>query len=446
MNIELREKLETIIDMAKAQGADSADAILNTGASFSLSAQKGEISKYNLSGSSVIGIRTIKDNKVGLSYTESLENDSLEFAAKMAIENALNTDEDVHQMITVKSDADLISNSKFVKEETSIQDKIDFCLKLESEVQKKDSRVQSVPYNGLSEGESATYYLNSLGTFGFDNEYYMNCYTSALINKENENSMHYHSSMGRKIADLNLEECVNESLLHASNWLGAGPVKTGTYDIIFTEESFQTVFGSFGNIFSSKGAIEKTNPFAQKIGKKIAIDEFSVMDCPFYKDSFFKYEFDSEGTKRRDLSLIQNGVLNSFYHNTATANYFKTETTGHASRGPKSAMGTGGTTKIVLAGKTSDSTITNGEYLEIHSLQGVHSGANAISGDFSFGASGYLCKDGIRVQPVKGITVAGNFHDMLLNIKAIGDKIYSTGDKGFFSPRVRFNKVSIAGL
>jgi hypothetical protein len=35
---------------------------------------------------------------------------------------------------------------------------------------------------------------------------------------------------------------------------------------------------------------------------------------------------------------------------------------------------------------------------------------------------------------------------MLLNIKAIGDKIYSTGDKGFFSPRVRFNKVSIAGL
>ncbi len=445
MNNELKQNLEKIIEFAKKNGADSADAILNTGTSFSVSAQDGEIDKYKLSGSSVIGIRTIKDNKVGLSYTEAMDNESLEFAAKAAIENAINTDVDEYQKISIKSDGDLISESKFKKEDISTQEKIDFCLKLESEVQKRDKRVQAVPYNGLSEGESATYYLNSLGTFGFDTEYYTSCYTSALIHEGSDNSMHYHSSMGRKLADLNLEECVEESLLHASNWLGAQPIKTGAYDIIFTEDSLQTVLGSFGNMFSAKAAIEKTNPFAGKLGDKVAVEELSITDMPRYEKAFFHYEFDSEGVKREDLQLIENGKLNSFYHNSATANFYKTQTTGHASRGPKSAMGTGGTTKVIQPGKTSDSTITNGEYLEIHSLQGIHSGANAISGEFSFGASGYLCRDGKRITPVKGITVAGNFHRMLLNIKAIGDKIYATGDRGFFSPKIRFNQISIAG-
>lgn len=445
MNNELRNSLEKIIEFAKKNGADSADAILNSGSSFSVSAQKGEIDKYKLSGSSVIGIRTIKDNKVGLSYSEAMDDESLEFAAKAAIENAINTDADEYQKIDIKSDEDLISESKFQKEDISTQAKIEFCLKLESEVQKRDKRVQAVPYNGLSEGESATYYLNSLGTFGFDTEYYTSCYTSALINDGTDNSMHYHSSMGRKLDELNLEECVEESLLHASNWLGAGPVATGAYDIIFTEDSLQTVLGSFGNMFSAKAAIEKTNPFAGKLGDKVAMDELSIIDMPRYDKAFFHYEFDSEGVKRSDLQLVENGELTSFYHNTATANFYKTQTTGHASRGPKSAMGTGGTTKVIQPGKTNDSSITNGEYLEIHSLQGIHSGANAISGEFSFGASGYLCRDGKRVTPVKGITVAGNFHRMLLNIKAIGDKIYATGDRSFFSPKIRFNQISIAG-
>ncbi len=445
MNNELKNSLEKIINYASSNGADSSDAILNTGSSFSLSAQNGEIDKYKLSGSSVVGIRVIKDGKVGLSYTEALDDDALEFAAKAALENAKNTDADENQTISIRSSADLISKTKFKKEDISVENKIDFCLKLEDEVKKKDKRVQAVPYNGFSESESESYYLNSLGTFGFDNEFYLSCYTSALINEGAENSMHYHSSIAREFQNLDLKDCVDESLLHASNWLGAKSVATGSYDILFTQDAFATVFGCFSNIFSAKAAIEKVNPFADKLGQSVAMSEFSVADIPNFNDSFFKYEFDSEGVKRNDLCLIENGVLKNFYHNTATANFFKTKTTGHASRGPKSAMGVGGTTKVVGLGKTSDSSITDGEYLEIHSLQGVHSGANSISGEFSFGASGYLCRDGKRVQPVKGITVAGNFHKMLLNIGAIGDKIYSTGDKGFFSPRIRFSNVSIAG-
>lgn len=445
MKQEYKNVLEKTIDLAKKSGAQEADVILNTGTSFSLSAQNGEIDKYKLSGSSVIGIRSIKDNKIGISYSESMDDDALELAAKTAVDNAKNSDVNEYESISIKSDGDLISESKYKKEEVSTQEKIDFCLKLESEVKARDSRVQAVPYNGFSEGESATYYLNSLGTFGYDSEFNMSCYTSALIHEGNKNSMHYHGVMGSNLKSLDLDACVDESLEHASQWLNAEAVKTGQYDIIFTPETFVDVFYCFGNIFSAKAAWDKVNPFSEKLNKEVAHRELSIVDVPNYADAFFNYEFDSEGVKRKDLNLIENGVLSNFYHNTSTAKYFKTQTTGHASRGPRSSLGVGGTNMLIKAGKSSESSTRSGEYLEIHSLQGLHSGANSISGEFSFGASGYLCKDGQRVAPVKGITVAGNYHQMLMKIKAIGDVIHSNTNKSFFAPTIRFESLAVAG-
>ncbi len=444
MKIDFQNTLESSIDKLKKLGADQCDVILSKGNSFSLSAQDGEIDKYKVSGSQVMGVRVIKDHKVGLAYTESLDEEAIEIASKAAIENAINSEVNEFEKIE-NTEGNFHYPSEFVKDETTTEEKIDFCLRLEDEVKKRDSRVQSVPYNGLSEVDSARYYLNSNGVFGYSSEYYQSCYTSALLQEAQKSGMHYHSSIGRSLKDLNIESCISESLTHASEWMKAESVSTGHYDIIFDGDAFSEILGCFSNIFSGKGAMEKTNPFAEKLGKEVASSEFTIRDLPKYKDSFFKSHFDSEGYLHHDLTLIENGVLNSFYHNTATANFFKTKTTGHAGRGAKSSLGISGTTKVISEGKTKDSEITNGEYLEVISLQGLHSGANAVSGEFSFAASGYLCQDGKRQKPIKGVTVSGNFHKMLLELKLIGDKIYGTTDNGFFAPKLRFENMSVAG-
>ena len=444
MKTSLKNVLNTTVDKLNTLGADQCDVILSKGSSFSLSAQNGEIDKYKVSGAQVLGIRAIKNQKVGLAYTESLDEDSIAIASKAAIENALNSEVNKFESI-VNESGDHFFESEFQKDGISTEDKIEFCLKLEEEVKRRDSRVQSVPYNGFSEAESSQYYLNSNNVFGFSSEYYQSCYTSALLQEGDESGMHYHGVIGRKLADLDWKACVDESLGHASEWMKADSLKTGHYDIIFEFDAFSEILGCFSNIFSAKGAMEKTNPFADKIGEKVASDEFIIRDIPAYKDAFFKSHFDSEGFTHKDLTLIDGGILKSFYHNTATANFFKQSTTGHASRGAKSALGISGTTKVIEAGKTGDSEITNGSYFEVHSLQGLHSGANSVSGDFSFAAAGYLCRDGKRETPVKGVTVSGNFHKMLLDLKLIGDKIHSTEDRGFFAPKLRFERMSVAG-
>ena len=78
-------------------------------------------------------------------------------------------------------------------------------------------------------------------------------------------------------------------------------------------------------------------------------------------------------------------------------------------------------------------------------MAGLHSGANPISGQFSFGASGYLMTDGVRVRPIRNITIAGNFYDMLKKVSAVGDQLFWNQGRTTVMPHIRFSDVAISG-
>ena len=60
-----------------------------------------------------------------------------------------------------------------------------------------------------------------------------------------------------------------------------------------------------------------------------------------------------------------------------------------------------------------------GDGLLITSVQGLHSGANQISGDFSLGAKGFLIENGRMTQPIKDINIIGNGPEALADIVAV---------------------------
>ena len=437
----MKNFLEKTVSMAKDMGAQC-DVLLSRGNSFSISAQKGDIDKYSVTGSQIIGVRVIKDHKVGISYSENLEDDALKVMVKAAVDNSVFNDTNEFEEI-IASKGNHIVETITDTDETSLDEKIEFSLKLESEVYSRDKRVQAVPYNGFGEGSSETFYLNSNDKYCYDSESSMSCYTSALIKDGAENAMNYYGTQARKFKDLDFEKCITESIEHASNWLNAKPAQTGSYDIVFEIDQLESLFHCFSGIFSAKAAWDKVNPFEDKLNSKVAVSELSIKDAPLYDDAFYKYHFDSEGVERSSMGLIENGVLKNFYHNSSTANYFKTQTTGHASRSAKGSLGVSGTNIVIEAG--SEKSPLSGTYIELCSLQGLHSGASSISGEFSFGASGYICKDGKRQTPIKGITVAGNYYKMLEQIKCIGSDVMANSSRTFFAPVLRFSNMKVAG-
>ncbi len=440
----MKNLIKSTVDHAMNSGADACDVIVSSGDSMNFSAQDGKLDKFKVSKTSVLGIRVIKNNRVGLSYSESFDQDAIAFATKSALENADYSDPNEFETIKIKNSTDFIKKAPEA-DRSSTEEKIEFALKLETEIRKRDSRITAVPYNGLSVAESKSYYMNSLGTYTEEGEYYMSGYTSALIKDGNITSMHYSPMQERTLAQMDLNQCIEETLEHAVSWLQARPVSTGKYDVIFDTQVLSEIMGAFSSCFSAKEAIEKTNPWEGKLNQKVADINFTMIDSPLYQDAFFKHHVDSEGMLKSDLTLIENGVLKSFYHNTATANYYKTTSTGHASRGAKSALGVSGSNWLIQPGKSSKDEVTDGTYLEIIDVMGIGPGSDSVSGEFSFGASGYLCKNGKRIQPVKGITVAGNFNKLLNGIKCMGRDLEHNHSRGMFSPLIKISDLSVAG-
>lgn len=447
INQEIKQMMKKTIDFALDQGVGACDVIVSRGDSLDLKAQNGKIDKYNLSNSQVFGIRIIEDKRVGIAFSESTDEKSLYETVKMARENAKTSDENPYETIEGIALEHIVENDPHLlqKDETTQDEKINLALKLESEVKEREPRVTAVPYGGVGESAYQYYYMNSPGSFCFQEERYVTCSTSALIKDGSDTSMHYHSSVARSFDSLDWEVCVEESLYHATKWLHGQAIQSGHYDVVFTPDAFGSLLSCFGNIFSAKAAKDKVNPMAEKLGSQIANKDFTIIDSPIFHQSFVQSIFDDEGFKREDLPLIQNGVLTNFYHNTATAKYFGVKTNARASRSAKSSLGIGGTTKVIKTGKTTDHDLFDGTILEIHSMDGLHSGTNSMSGDFSLGCHGYLKKNGEIIQSVKGITVAGNFYKMINQMVGIGHLLKHNASKTFFTPLIRFEGLSIAG-
>ena len=59
----------------------------------------------------------------------------------------------------------------------------------------------------------------------------------------------------------------------------------------------------------------------------------------------------------------------------------------------------------------------------IQMVQGLHSGVNPISGDFSTGASGLLINNGQVGAPIREFTIASTLQRMLQDVVAIGSDV-----------------------
>lgn len=447
MDMEKKNVMRLLLDYAAAAGAEGADVVLSSSESFSLSVQQANIDSLKASKAQVAGIRVIKDKKVGLSFTEAFDEASLKDTAKKAVENSRFSKVNEFETIDHLQEEDLIHKGDLesVESERALDEKIELALSLESEVKKCDKRIQGVPYNGLGESSVEQYYLNSLGTFTYDFESYLSCYTSALAKSNQSSSMHYQSTLAKNYRQLNWQWCVKESASHALAWLEANPVKSGRYDIIFTTDQLESLFGVFKGMFSARLAQEERNPMFDRLNSQIADSGLTIIDSPMDKKSFFKTPFDSEGHTRHDIELIKDGVFTELLHNSATAKALNMENNFRAARSARSSLGVSSTTFFIAKGKESEQNLRRGEFIEVHSMQGLHSGANFTSGDFSFAASGYLYREGEDRMPVKGITVAGNFYKLLSEIAGIGNEVNESSARSFFAPSIRFANLAVAG-
>ncbi|OAN11044.1 Zn-dependent protease [Photobacterium jeanii] len=441
---KLHNAINHVLERVEAANAQ-ADVIANRSNNFSLKANAGELDEYKVTSGQVIGVRVVKEGHVATSYSESLEPTSLDAMVEQALTNAKFTQADEHQTIScVDSKLTTEVAEIYQQDDATVDDKIALALALESGVVAKP-HAKSAPYNGFGESDSQVILANTQGTLCQHQERSTYCYAYSLIEKDGLQAMHGGMSSGRRFEQLDPEFCINHGYETAFALLEGKPIATNSYSVMFELSCLSSLFGAFGMCLSGQAAMKGINPWREALHTQVASPLLTVSDIAMIEGGSAIKAFDSEGYATKDTILIGEGELQSLLHNSHTASFFGIENTANASRSAKGGLGVSSRHTVIATGTSSEAEVTAGEYLELVELQGVHSGADAVSGDFSFGASGFLCRDGKRVQPVRGITVAGNFYQMLKEIDAVGNQLQNDYERDFFAPQIRFARLNIAG-
>ena len=251
---------------------------------------------------------------------------------------------------------------------------------------------------------------------------------------------------------LDQEALVNKAVHDAISKLGAEVAPTGNYPVIFEGKTMASLLMTFSGSFSAENARKGLSRLQGKEGEKIASENVTILDDPFYPDNLLQMPFDAEGTPTYTKAVVDKGELKTLLYNLKTAAALGKESTGNASKRSYDApVEIRPFTLAIQAGDLTEEELLakagNGVYID--SLQGMHAGANPISGDFSLQSAGYLIEDGKKTRAVKAFTVAGNFFDVLKNITALSDEVklggFGASITSFASPAVLVEGLSIAG-
>ncbi len=409
------KEFEKIFDLAKDK-ADDVEIILSENKSFSVKIDKQEIESFNYADSKGIGLRIIKDNKTGYAYTEKLDEDSFKIIVNDAIKNS-KVIEDITET-KIENYPDKPTNLSCFNEnlhKIDIQQKIDLAKKLEKMVYDADKRVFNVPYSGYSEGESFFKIANSKGLNKEFKQNYMVAYASALVQENDDKRMGFDFAVTRDFEEIIPEILAKSSVEKAVALLNGKQIASGEYPVVFNNEAMATILATFSSMFSAKTVIEGKSLLKDKIGKSIANPVINIIDDALMTSQFGSRPFDSEGYPSQTNILVEDGVLKTFLHNTETARILKTQSTGNAHRSYKSSLTVATSNFYLRPGTVSRERLFKSmpRVIEIVSLQGMHSGANPISGEFSLSAEGFLYENGERAYSLTPFTISGNIYQLL---------------------------------
>ena len=440
--------IDLLFKEAKKAGFEEYEVYYTDSESLSINIYKEEVDKYKLTNSYGLSFRGKIGNKIGYSYTQILDQDAIDMMVKNAKESALAIENNDIQFI-YEGDKDYKEIECYYSGLENIDPAklIELGIQMEKECKLLSDKVHSFSACGIGYSNSKYGIINSKGLNLKNKANLLSAYVCPII-KDGENM---HDGMGYTVAtslnEVDPKKIAEDGVKEALSKIGGRSIPSGTYKVVINNEAMVSMLSTYAGIFSSDAAQKGLSLLKGKEGEEIASNIVTLVDDPHLDKGLASVPFDDEGVSTTKTELIKNGVLKTLLYNLKTAYKGNKITTGNGFKSSyASPVGVSPTNLYIEAGdKTFNELLEEvGEGLIITDFAGLHSGANAVTGDFSLAAKGFYIKDGKKTFPVEQITVAGNFFKLLKDINRIGtDLKFPMSSVG--SPSVIVNELSIAG-
>lgn len=393
-----------------------------------------------------LGIRLIKDNKIGFAYTSDLSARAILEAVDDAYQITAYTSADQYnQLPSGKYEYQAMQLYDEEINSASVETKIAMAQQVEEAARQTDGRISIIERAGYEDAEYITLIMNTNGLYASAKGNFSGIYIYLAAEEKGDAQTGFAMCMSKWFKDLKPIKVGREAAANAIRSLHARNIDSAVIPCVmepYVVTQFMTILSRMVN---AETVQKGKSLLAGKIGQKIASTSFHLVDDATRADGTACFPFDDEGVPTRCNQIISRGVLNHYLYDTYSAARDGVTSTGNARRASfRSLPGVGSSNFMVLpAANSTESLIAGiGKGLYITEVMGMHT-VNPISGDFSVGAAGIMIENGGLTFPVRGITIAGNIVDLLQNIDAVGSDMRFYGSKA--APALRLQNVNISG-
>ncbi|OKL42479.1 TldD/PmbA family protein [Pseudovibrio exalbescens] len=438
---QLEEHALRLVEAAQKAGADAADAVAVTGSALGVQVREGKVEATDRSEGEDFTLRVFLGKQVASVSTNALE--SPESLAERAVAMARVVPEDPF--------AGLAEPERLLKDIPSLDLKdprdvtVDELTQLALEAEAAGLAVDGVTKSGgagAGWGTSGLVLATSHGFLGAYERSRTSFSMTAVAGDGTAMERDYEFDSRTYWEELSAAEDVGRLAgQRAVRRLNPRKVSTTQVPVIYEPRTARSLLGHFAGAINGASIARGTSFLKNFMDKQVFARGITITDDPHKPRGGATMPFDAEGAGAELLTLIEDGVLQTWLLDGAAARELGLTPNGRARRSG-STTSPGATNLTLQPGSTTPEEMMKdiGTGLLVTDLIGH--GANGITGDYSRGASGFWIENGELAYPVSEITIAGNMKDMFLNLTPASD----LDDRyAVATPSVRVEGLTIAG-
>jgi PmbA protein len=435
----LARNCERLVDTARREGADEAEAYGAYGQVADVSFEKGDIKLATVDDGTSYGLRVFRDRRLGFASTNQTDEPALEAAARDACGLAAFSPPDEANVLP--GARPIRSGPPLVRPEVAalgLEEVIERGRDFVSRIAARDPRI-AIDKADFSVSRYSVAVASSTGVRATDSDARVSFSTFGMaVDGDDVGGFDYWGDGVRDLGRLDaaVDETIERFCEAVLGNLGARAAETYTGPVLFSPTAFLSVFASPLLSAASAIAVQRgRSALAGKLGQPVGDARLTITDDPTDVELAGTATFDREGQPCGRFPIVEGGVLRSYLYNAYAAHVEGRESTGHASGGTRAAPGLGCHAVSVAAGaggSRDDLLATLGKGLFVQRFSGT---VKPDSGDFSGVAkSARWVENGRVVRSLRETLISGNAFQLLGRIVALG----STSESIFGSARAPY--------
>jgi PmbA protein len=443
MSTDPRDLLVDLVAKARGAGADAADAVLISGTSLSVLRRLGAIEHLERAEGRDLGLRVFVGRRAAIVAATTVDPAQFSALAERAVAMARVVPEDPFAGLAAEAgppqftDLDLEDPSE--PEAAALIDRA-------AAAEEAALAVKGVTN---SEGAEAGYGrtdITLVTSAGFSGSYGRTSHSlsaTALAGEGTAMQRDYDYTTAVHLADLEDAAAIGTSAgTRAVARLNPTRPKTARLPVVYDPRVAGGLVGHLAMAVNGASVARGITFLKDRMGQRIFRPGIRILDDPRRRRGLRSRPFDAEGVPTAPLTLIEDGVLQSWVLDSRSARQLGLRTTGHAGRSPSGPPSPGTTNLYLAAGDLNPAALISdiAEGLYVTELIGL--GINGLTGDYSRGAAGFMIRNGALAEPVAEVTIASTLQEIFATLTPANDLKFRRGSD---APTLRIDAMTMAG-